>query len=392
MAITLVALAALAATSAFAQSSVSLYGTLDVVIGNIVYKKNDLMQTTRSGAELNANDSSRWGLTGKEDLGGGMAAEFKIEQGIGTNPRSGLAKDFSNQNGTYSGNAYTLDATVLGDRELWAAISFKTGTRVQAGYGVTALRNLAVQTDAAGSNLSGNPVAHNLGTYRREGLTVVQAFGPVTATVGVSGNKQELNAQGTGTTVTSDNIKVGKGSNFALTYNQGPINAGVAYDVVDTSNPEFAGNSATVNYATGWLLPKVSAADTRTKTTLVAGSYDAGVAKFFLQNYTADVTNNTTATAAGAGKIGGTSVGVTAPFGAVTAFAQSFTGKNKQYATAGTAEDRKYTGYSVGARYNLSKRTYAYAATGQFKVEKGIGVDATEQVTKQTSVGVAHAF
>ncbi len=392
MAITLVALAALAATSAFAQSSVSLYGTLDVGIGNIVYKKNDLMQTTRSGAELNANDSSRWGLTGKEDLGGGMAAEFKIESGIGTNPRSGIAKDMVMANGTSNGNGFTLDNTVLGDREFWAAVN-SGAARVQVGYGVTAMRNLAVQTDAAQSNQYGNQIAHDIGAYRRAGVRADYALGGGwLVSGGVSGSHQN-----NGAAAPAGQYRVGKGWTLGTQYTQGPINAGYFHDEVTSQNPTLTAADYAVSpvpYLFTTTAASQAAANTTKKTDLLAGSYDMGVAKLFGQYYSqkAVLNDDTTGTAAGLGKIQGTSFGVRVPVGKATFFAQSLNMKDKQYIAANTNDqDRKYTGSSFGVRYDVSKRTYAYVNTGSLKKDASTANNDSTKYT-QTALGLVHSF
>ncbi len=82
---TLIALAAVAATSAaFAQSSVTLYGVADVSVGAVsdpgLGLANDDFQVI-SGSTLN-NGTSRWGVRGVEDLGGGLKAGFNFEQGV----------------------------------------------------------------------------------------------------------------------------------------------------------------------------------------------------------------------------------------------------------------------------------------------------------------------
>ena len=67
---TIVALAALSATAGvFAQSSVSIYGTLDA---SVAYVKNPADNTGKSATYLNdsAISTSRWGMRGSEDLGG----------------------------------------------------------------------------------------------------------------------------------------------------------------------------------------------------------------------------------------------------------------------------------------------------------------------------------
>ncbi|CAM2196362.1 porin [Paraburkholderia sp. A1RI_3L] len=69
-----------AASSAFAQSSVTLYGLVDTAIR---YQTNagpdgkDLI-----GMTVGPETHSRWGLRGTEDLGGGLSAIFRLENGF----------------------------------------------------------------------------------------------------------------------------------------------------------------------------------------------------------------------------------------------------------------------------------------------------------------------
>ncbi len=79
---TLFALAAgsLLATSAFAQSSVTLYGVADV---SIRYESNTNTSTDhRVRMTDGAISQSRWGMKGVEDLGGGLKGIFRLENGF----------------------------------------------------------------------------------------------------------------------------------------------------------------------------------------------------------------------------------------------------------------------------------------------------------------------
>ena len=84
----------------FAQSSVTLYGNLDT---GLYYQSRTVGS---KGSEFGALDGgwfpSFFGFTGKEDLGGGLHAGFKLESGIDTTTGS-----YGNSNGNFFGrNAY----------------------------------------------------------------------------------------------------------------------------------------------------------------------------------------------------------------------------------------------------------------------------------------------
>jgi predicted porin len=80
---TLIALAAVAASgAAFAQSSVTLFGIVDLNIRNVRQGGDNLTSLSQDGIA-----SSRLGFRGVEDLGGGMSAGFWREAGL--NPDTG---------------------------------------------------------------------------------------------------------------------------------------------------------------------------------------------------------------------------------------------------------------------------------------------------------------
>jgi predicted porin len=90
---TLVALAAVSAVSAFAQSSVEIYGTLDITNAKLSGNQWGLNNTTNvyptstsSSAALlsfarQGTGTNNMGFRGKEDLGGGMYAGFDLQTG-----------------------------------------------------------------------------------------------------------------------------------------------------------------------------------------------------------------------------------------------------------------------------------------------------------------------
>lgn len=84
-----------AAGTAFAQSSVQLYGVVDLGIG--YYKADDVghrLQMISGG-----NQNSRIGFRGREDLGGGLYAGFELEAGLFPDSGIGQATNINNQPG-----------------------------------------------------------------------------------------------------------------------------------------------------------------------------------------------------------------------------------------------------------------------------------------------------
>lgn len=93
---TLIALAAVAVSgAAMAQSSVTLYGIADVVIHK---DKGESAKMSSGGVS-----TSRWGIKGSEDLGGGLKANFNFEQGLNLT------------DGSLKGNGF--------DRQAWVGLS-----------------------------------------------------------------------------------------------------------------------------------------------------------------------------------------------------------------------------------------------------------------------------
>ncbi len=76
----LVALAALAAVSAAsAQSSVTVFGRIDASVGSTKNTVTGASTTSLFNGSAGGLTGSRWGLSGTEDLGGGLKAVFTIE-------------------------------------------------------------------------------------------------------------------------------------------------------------------------------------------------------------------------------------------------------------------------------------------------------------------------
>jgi predicted porin len=124
------------AGSASAQSSVVLYGIADAGLTYSTNAKGGHQYALTSGNE----GADRWGLTGTEDLGGGLKAIFTLEAGFN------IANGTIGQNGTEFG------------RQAFVGMSSAYGT-------VTLGRQYATSTNYVGSFESGNDWAASGATY-----------------------------------------------------------------------------------------------------------------------------------------------------------------------------------------------------------------------------------
>ncbi|MFL9915162.1 porin [Paraburkholderia fungorum] len=198
LATTLVVLTGTFGAAAHAQSSVTLYGTLDT---GIDYVSN---QKTASGGKSNwmmesGNlNTDRWGLRGNEDLGGGLSAIFDLENGF--NVDSGK---FSNDGDEFG-------------RQAWVGLASKQWGTLTMGRQYDFLVDFVAPLSATGSGFGGNIADHpfdndNLDNDMRmnnavkfrsatyDGLTVGGAYAFSNAAGGFSNNRAySLGAQWAG--------------------------------------------------------------------------------------------------------------------------------------------------------------------------------------------------
>lgn len=345
----LIALAVLAAAgAASAQSSVSLYGLVDVYAGsvkNTIAIPGSKAQTAVNSSGLN---NSRWGLRGSEDLGNGLKANFVLEAGFETD----------------TGAAGSLGSTF--QRKSTVGLSGAFGS-VELGRNYTAYDTLrAVTNNTADTNVSvTNEVWQNGSTYNANGTINVSAdynnrvSNSIRFDSAVYGGFSGSVAYGFGenkttTTDATDNLSL------HVKYANGPLLVGYAYQQQDSANP----------------------ANKDAKFNLLAGSYDFGVAKLVAGYNT--VKRQQTATLGGEDKE--YQFGVQAPLGAVTLYAGYANSENE---TTGGVTVSERSGYNLAATYALSKRTTAYAGYKNVEIDSGAGkgneIDAF-------AVGVRHTF
>ena len=224
-----IASAMLFAGAAHAQSSVTLYGLIDT---SIVYV-NNAKTTTGGGASQflltsGSLSTSRWGLRGNEDLGGGLHAVFDLENGFTVN------------NGALKNS--TAAQTDMFGRQAWVGLSSNQYGSLTLGRQYDFLVDYVAPTSATGSGFGGNLASHpfdndNLDNDLRLNNSVKFS------SVSYGGFKA-------GAMYAFSNMAGAGGNNNAYSlgasYSNGPINVGAAYLQINRNAglPNAAGASS----------------------------------------------------------------------------------------------------------------------------------------------------
>jgi predicted porin len=372
----LIASAALAmvAGTAQAQSSVTLYGSIDTGYSS-VESKTATTKTTNAGIANSSDVSSRWGIRGSEDLGGGMKANFNVETSIGSGTNAAL-----NSNTTATGG--WTHATNVGNRAMWAGFSTAGGLEVRGGLQNQFIRDAALASAADGTtNVVGNILAGNSGVFadRHNAISVTQTMGAVKFGAAMTGKSTEVTG--------APDVDAGKGYELMARYAQGKLQFDGAYRKVDSTTAAVAG--VTGAYPAAATTPTIgvtaaAATGSETETTVISASYNFGPVKAFAGYGTQDILN-TISQAKSEREV--MTFGVNGNVNAKTQlFATYSTGETKADAASAALD---IDGYVVGARYSLSKRTTAYAVYGARDTNT-----TTTAVTKdkQYAFGLNHAF
>lgn len=349
----LVALAVLAVSGiASAQSSVTVYGLVDAWIGTV--KDNNLSQSgvnvphpfSGSGGGL---QTSRFGLKGTEDLGGGLKANFLLEAGF--DPSTGVSNNYSNPFGA-PGNS----STAIFGRQSWVGLS--------GGFGELKLGKMWTPYDMVKGSGSANfdsllfapsTSVWSSNSYQdRPGNSVYYEtpnFGGFSAAAMYSFGENKTTA-----------VSAGKIASMNVAYANGPIGASLAYQTEKTN-----GNATAIKY------------------TQLNGSYDFGVVK--LLGAYGNVKNGTTPiTGVAADKTKEYQIGLDFPVSSTFTLSGGYA--RSKSTLLGGVPDLKRTGYGVAGLYALSKRSNLYAGIQTAKETGG----ATERKTSTYGVGIRHTF
>ena len=325
----------MAATGAFAQSSVELFGVVDA--GYQHASQGGLSKSQLSSSGLS---SSALGFRGTEDLGGGMKASFWLEGAL------------TNDNGTSSGLSFGRRST-LDLAGNFGAVRLGRDY-VPTFWTHTVFDPFGTLGSGAGSNITGVGTNGTTGARSSNGVSYLYGFASnSTSNVGSGVYVQLTHAFGEALTGgTNTGVQTSQYQGARVGYANGPLNVAVA-----------TGNA-------------VSGADKKDKEFNIGASYDFGVANVMAKFGTneckvaaaATSCGSTTATAnvnsIAAAKYTWSSIGAKIPMGDGYIPVSYNTSKND-------VNDQKGTQLAVGYVYNLSKRTAAYGTLSKISNKNG---------------------
>jgi len=358
----LIALAALATVATAAQAqSVTLYGIMDAGVGRVSTAGVSNTQAISGGLS-----TSRWGLRGTEDLGGGLAAKFNLE--------SELAIDTGVAGSTVNSGSSNLSPNPLFNRAANVELdkagvgSLTVGRRNRLEY------DLVVALDPFGGA--------NIGSFTRVGYIAGGAIP-------------------TGDARVSDSVTV-----KSATFNGFSASAQQSFGEQAGNNTAYKQTAYGVQYSAGNLLVAATYAKNNNattedhNTTLYGATYNLGFAKVHAAHIEREKASSGIKTKV---DMIGAVVPVTAQINLIGNYMSI---KNSSTTLPGTNVFHSPTtganadAFGLGATYGLSKRTTAYVLYGNVDNEGGAKVYTSNLFTapgenKKTSsyaVGVRHTF
>ncbi|MFM0739170.1 porin [Paraburkholderia xenovorans] len=312
--------ACIAASAAHAQSSVTLYGSIDVGVAYV----NNAGGASKVFMEQGESQPDRWGLYGVEHLGGGLSTEFRLE------------------NGFYTNSGAMASPSTLWNRQAWVGLvsesigTLRLGRQTPFSFDWLSPFSTAYQ--------SGNWFAFHPGNIDQLADTSVVPYNNAARYISPSFHGLTVGAMmGLGNTT---NFGYGRNLSAAVKYDLGAFHATAVYQDEHNRTPTIT----TVTAPTFGGLPAASYTADSTEEEGFGASYDLGAFKLHAM-YT---------------RVKLTTAGISELF-------QSYDGGvNYRVSPASligfggattTLAGSRYTQFSLGYNYSLSKATQVYADT-----------------------------
>jgi predicted porin len=338
--------------TASAQSSVTIYGLVDL---NIMNTKAGSLRGGTNVTELADGviygPGSRWGLRVSEDLGGGLKANVVLESGFGadTGTQTQGASNLGVSSRLFGRQAFiSLASANLGELRLGRQYALHDEALVLTNpYGNTTVLNPGTFLSTTGTTANARTGRIPLMIDAPRMDNAVQYISPDFAGIRL----QAMVAAGEGQNNSQGGI-VPRYQALKATYLKGPLSLVTAYDMNHGSKNTDKVWTVGGNYDFGRV--KLLGGFQRARDLTLAGLAFTGLSTGTLT--VPGAANNVAFTAS---KLDAYTVGAAMPFGATT-LGVNYT--RAKYEGAGNTADASVGRLGVGARYDLSKLTSLYAA------------------------------
>lgn len=335
------AVAGLVSGVAFAQSNVTVYGTIDMAYQ---YKGSNTVDNGDSYSALDDGgwDSSRFGLKGTEDLGNGLSANFVQEFDLAVDRSKGVST-----------------------RNSYVSLAGKNWGEVKLGSVGSVHDDYAGWSESGGMSY-GNGVVDLIVTGDAKNAIeyVSPSFSGLQFKLGASSNYQ--NAQDDDSALGQENLRAYFAS---AAYANGGLKIALTYDDVNQQNTDFGKSE--------WM---------------IAGGYDFGMVKVGAAYDRTSLEEGSAGADRDAYRL---TIG--APIGASGNLALSYTNASLEF--DGDSTDYDADGWGISYSHFLSKRTALYAAAytadADIGFREGAGDSGTPSVSSYETgfkVGVRHQF
>jgi predicted porin len=386
--ILLATLLALGVSFAQAQSSVTVYGILDVgyigtsytgISGSATSK-----QTTNTFGQ-NAENASRLGFKGNEDLGGGTSAFFTVETGL--NPDNATTSTFNNRQSFVGLKQNGLGNIAVGTQ--YTPIHKAVGLTDPGRQNNTVGNAIFAQNPQANGNSGTAPYASSSSSAGTTDAYTVRVSSALTATsetvngltatsLLVMNNQNQTQTDST-TGGTNNASGWGLGANYEwrkliLTANYQALKSYQSASTLSSPTPAIWSTAG-------------GGTNTQDNQTYLAATYDFGILRGFAQYINRSVTSTVSSNYWGNRKAEQIGIrGFWTPV--IESWASAGTGKVTTYGSGQPTAN--FVAYQLGTNYFLSKRTNLYAIYGQNQTTATTVAPAL--AASNYAVGVQHVF
>lgn len=438
---------AMAAVTAFAgaaqaQSSVTVYGILDVGYAGSNAKEVAAPTAANAGSNVantqttriqknsfgqNSETTSRLGFKGTEDLGGGTSAFFTVELGLlpqNGNLSGGTATDSIQSTSQGSGSAIDNRQSFVGLKKNGLG-QFALGRQYTGVFLASAATNPGQHNNVVGDVIyagasSVYATGTNLSSGNNNGIGFTNRASNQLSVksdkfAGFSGNAfYAMNNQNATVTASSQGGNTNWGGwGIGADYSWQKLYVTAAYQSFKTQVTgldQYAAPTFNLGGAGAMTAQSATAAGTLAgftnlsdKQTLVGATYDFGILKAYAQWVGRKVANSSGQTVTGAATSSANQLNRTAQQIGVRSY---ITPKIEAWGSVGTGKYKgadtaaglapasvNFVGWQLGSNYYLSKRTNLYAIYGQTQSSSGsISTAGSGNSANQYAVGVRHTF